>query len=197
MCSGCSDSAQALLKLSCSPSARIKAAAAHVRRLKWNQRKKKLILSLWVLEIEGDEISYVSFARVFVGKSQYDCEAVGIQVGISLGHRRRRRSSGRIKCVRVVFTSPHSFKFGPKLSGQWYTELQLLKFVDLCDCFSGPVASWDECRRFSKARLGKNVVQQPIKQHCVTAVCRDELGIHLPSYSSRLLVAVCEHHSNA
>ena len=31
----------------CSGSAQVKAAAAHVRRLKRNQRKKKLILSLW------------------------------------------------------------------------------------------------------------------------------------------------------
>jgi hypothetical protein len=33
----------------CSPSAQVKAALAHVRRLKQNQRKGKLILSLWVL----------------------------------------------------------------------------------------------------------------------------------------------------
>jgi hypothetical protein len=32
----------------CSPSAQVKAAVAHVRRLKRNQRKGKLILSLWV-----------------------------------------------------------------------------------------------------------------------------------------------------
>jgi len=38
---------QALLRL-CSPSAQVKAAVAHVRRLKRNQRKGKLILSLWV-----------------------------------------------------------------------------------------------------------------------------------------------------
>jgi hypothetical protein len=29
------------------PSAQVKAAAAHARRLKRNQRKKKLVLSLW------------------------------------------------------------------------------------------------------------------------------------------------------
>jgi hypothetical protein len=39
----CSGSAPA-----CSPSAQVKAAVAHVRRLKRNQRKGKLILSLWV-----------------------------------------------------------------------------------------------------------------------------------------------------
>jgi hypothetical protein len=43
----CSPSAQV-----CSPSAQIKAAVAHVCRLKWNQRKGKLILSLWVFKIE-------------------------------------------------------------------------------------------------------------------------------------------------
>jgi hypothetical protein len=47
LCSGsapaCSPSAQV-----CSPSAQVKAAVAHVRRLKRNQRKGKLILSLWV-----------------------------------------------------------------------------------------------------------------------------------------------------
>jgi hypothetical protein len=41
----CSDSAQALLRL-CSGSAQVKAAVAHVCRLKRNQRKGKLILSL-------------------------------------------------------------------------------------------------------------------------------------------------------
>jgi hypothetical protein len=35
----------------CSPSAQVKAAAAHVRSLKQNQQKKKLILSLWALRI--------------------------------------------------------------------------------------------------------------------------------------------------
>jgi hypothetical protein len=32
----------------CSPSAQVKAAAAHIQSLKRNQRKKKVILSLWV-----------------------------------------------------------------------------------------------------------------------------------------------------
>jgi hypothetical protein len=32
----------------CSPSAQVKAAVAHVRKLKRNQRKGKSILSLWV-----------------------------------------------------------------------------------------------------------------------------------------------------
>ena len=32
----------------CSGSAKVEAAVAHVHRLKWNQRKGKLILSLWV-----------------------------------------------------------------------------------------------------------------------------------------------------
>jgi hypothetical protein len=50
-CLGCSGSAQA-----CSPSAQVKAAVAHVRRLKQNQRKGKLILSLWV---SGTELSVV------------------------------------------------------------------------------------------------------------------------------------------
>jgi len=45
-----SGSAQALLSHAqpCSPSAQLKAAATHVQRLKWNQRKKRLILSLGV-----------------------------------------------------------------------------------------------------------------------------------------------------
>ena len=51
LCSGsaqaCSPSAQV-----CSPSAQVKAAVAHVRRLKRNQRKGKLILSLWGIRIE-------------------------------------------------------------------------------------------------------------------------------------------------
>jgi hypothetical protein len=56
----CSGSAQALLRLCsgllkpcspCSPSAQVKAAAAHVRRLKRKQRKGKLILSLWVFDV--------------------------------------------------------------------------------------------------------------------------------------------------
>jgi hypothetical protein len=34
--------------LACSPSAQVRAAVAHVRRLEWNQQKGKLILSLWV-----------------------------------------------------------------------------------------------------------------------------------------------------
>jgi hypothetical protein len=55
--SGRAQDAQALLRYAqvysgsaqvCSPSAQVKAAAAHVWRLKRNQRKKKLILSLWV-----------------------------------------------------------------------------------------------------------------------------------------------------
>jgi hypothetical protein len=61
LCSGsaqaCSPSAQACspstqvcspLAQVCSPSAQVKAAVAHVQRLKRNQRKGKLILSLWV-----------------------------------------------------------------------------------------------------------------------------------------------------
>jgi hypothetical protein len=40
-CSGCSGSAPAY-----SPSAQVKAVAVHVRRLKQNQRKRKLILSI-------------------------------------------------------------------------------------------------------------------------------------------------------
>jgi hypothetical protein len=46
VCSGsapaCSPSTQV-----CSPSTQVKAAVAHVCRLKQNQRKRKLILSLW------------------------------------------------------------------------------------------------------------------------------------------------------
>ncbi len=77
-CSGsaqaCSGSAQALLRLAqallrlcsgllrlrsgsapaCSPSAQVKAAVAHVRRLKRNQRKGKLILSLGVFKARND-----------------------------------------------------------------------------------------------------------------------------------------------
>ena len=43
VCSGCSGAAQAV---GSSPLAEVKVAAAHVRKLKQNQRKKKLILSL-------------------------------------------------------------------------------------------------------------------------------------------------------
>jgi hypothetical protein len=35
----------------CSPSTQVKAAAAHVRKLKQNQQKKKLILSIWVFSL--------------------------------------------------------------------------------------------------------------------------------------------------
>ena len=45
----CSGSAQAAPV--CSPSAQVKAAVAHVRRLKRNQRKGKLIPSLWVFRL--------------------------------------------------------------------------------------------------------------------------------------------------
>ena len=51
---GCAQDAQAMLRLCSgsvqvgSPSAQVKVAVAHVRRLKRNQRKGKLILSLWV-----------------------------------------------------------------------------------------------------------------------------------------------------
>jgi hypothetical protein len=50
--SKCAEDAQARLRLgsgsaqACSPSAQVKAAVTHVRRLKRNQRKGKLILSL-------------------------------------------------------------------------------------------------------------------------------------------------------
>jgi hypothetical protein len=50
--SGCSGSAQACSGSApaYSPSAQVRAAVAHVRRLKQNQRKGKLILSLWVFQ---------------------------------------------------------------------------------------------------------------------------------------------------
>jgi DUF971 family protein len=57
-CSGCSGFAQALLRL-CSPSAQVKAAFAHVRRLKRNQQQGKLILSLEVL---GCTVEHYSLA---------------------------------------------------------------------------------------------------------------------------------------
>jgi hypothetical protein len=51
VCSGCSGRAQAVLRNAqeCSPSAQVKAAAAHVQTLKRNQRKKKLSLTYLVI----------------------------------------------------------------------------------------------------------------------------------------------------
>jgi hypothetical protein len=46
LCSGCSGSSQALIRYA-HPHLRLKAAVAHVRRLKRNQGKGKLILSIW------------------------------------------------------------------------------------------------------------------------------------------------------
>jgi len=50
-CSG-SDRVRSPSARVCSPSAQVKAAVAHVRRLKRNQRKGKLMLSLWVSKEE-------------------------------------------------------------------------------------------------------------------------------------------------
>jgi hypothetical protein len=59
VCSGCSGRAQAgaqdVLRHAqeCSPSAQVKAAAAHVQTLKQNQRKKKLSITLVVVIVNG------------------------------------------------------------------------------------------------------------------------------------------------
>ena len=76
-CSGYSGSAQALLRLvqACSPSAQVKAAVAQVRRLKRNQRKGKLILSLW--EFDGSKQKRKKLTMMdqkFVLLIQLDCK---------------------------------------------------------------------------------------------------------------------------
>jgi hypothetical protein len=63
----CSPSAQV-----CSPSAQVKAAVAHVRRLKRNQRKGKLILSLWVLQLSTAFVTVVQGYRPDCSSSHFE-----------------------------------------------------------------------------------------------------------------------------
>jgi hypothetical protein len=60
VCSGCSGRAQAKLShgQECSPSAQVKAAAAHVQTLKRNQRKKEL--SVTYVVVSHTKIKYCS-----------------------------------------------------------------------------------------------------------------------------------------
>jgi hypothetical protein len=59
LCSGILRLCSGMLRL-CLPAAQVKAAVAHVRRLKQKQRKGKLILSLWELSVLSSAISKVS-----------------------------------------------------------------------------------------------------------------------------------------
>jgi hypothetical protein len=66
----------------CSPLAQVKAAVAHVRRLKRNQRKGKLILSLWVLCPLEEALGNPTLARAPLVALDQAWRWVGNRLGI-------------------------------------------------------------------------------------------------------------------
>jgi hypothetical protein len=118
--SGCAQDrfryAQALLRLrsGCSPSAEVKAAAAHVRRLKRNQWKKNSVLSLWVsrqYEFNRRILAF-SISHDEVAVSIYPIYSIIDRDKTSIYRRALKRLTSRTRNGKYKWT-PHKFTRNP------------------------------------------------------------------------------------